>query len=110
MRNRRVRRIDFPREDVHACEVTLVTDPYLVEALGILLVGQEGPRAVLLWTLEGHTVFAFARPLSLQFGIAPRCALAPRRLTVRLRVSRARRPTEIECRRDREGAGRESPR
>ena len=97
-------------QDVDGREVLLVADADVLEALRVLLVGQELPRAVLRGPLERHAVLAFARPLALQIGVAPRRALAPRRFTVRLRVSRARRPTDIERRRNRERAGRESPR
>ena len=68
--------LDFAGEHVDAREITLVADPDVVEPLGILLVGQEGPRAVLRWPLERHAVFTFARPLALQIRDRPTACAA----------------------------------
>jgi hypothetical protein len=70
VRDRRTRSLHLSSEDVDPREVTLVANPGLVETPGIFLVVQELLRAELRWTFERHTVFAFARPLAVQIGVA----------------------------------------
>ena len=77
MRDRRIRRVHLAGQHIDRRQIPLVTDPDLFEPLGILVVGQELSRAELRRPLEGHTVFAFTRPLALEIRVAPRRPLDP---------------------------------
>src|SRR4029453_15314316 len=78
MGDRRIRPIDFPREDIDRCQIALVADPDFFEPLRIFAVGQKWSRAELRRPLEWNAVLTFARPLTLQIGLAPQRAPAPR--------------------------------
>ena len=77
MRDRRIRRVHLAGQHIDRRQIPLVTVPDFFEPLGILVVGQELSRAELRRPLEGHTVFAFTRPLALQIGVAPRRPFDP---------------------------------
>src|SRR5262249_54128015 len=77
VRDRRARSFLSAGEHIDRREVALVPDPCVFEPFGVLLSGQKRARAELRGALERHAVLAFARPLTMQIGIAPSGAPAP---------------------------------
>ena len=77
MRNRRVRTFDLAGENIDRLEIALIALLHVSQPLCVFLVGQELTRAKLFRPFERDAELPFARPLSLQVGIAPRRALCP---------------------------------